>query len=76
MKVTYHDPCHAGRHLTKYLVDKDGSQLWAGAYISLNEEDCLYDIPRELSRPFPASSWWRWNGSGPIPFAAAAAAGS
>jgi len=45
MKVTYHDPCHSGRHLTKFIVDQDGSQLWAGAYISLNEEDCLYDPP-------------------------------
>ena len=53
MKVTYHDPCHAGRHLTKYLVDEDGSQLWAGAYINLNEEDCLYDIPRDLLKAIP-----------------------
>jgi len=53
MKVTYHDPCHAGRHLTKYLVDDDGSQLWPGAYIGLNEEDCLYDIPRDLLKAIP-----------------------
>ena len=52
-KVTYHDPCHAGRHLTKFLIDKDGSQLWAGAYLSLNEEDCLYDVPRELLQAIP-----------------------
>ena len=53
MKVTYHDPCHAGRHLNKYLVDADGSQLWAGAYISQDEADCLYDIPRELLKAIP-----------------------
>jgi heterodisulfide reductase subunit D len=53
MKVTYHDPCHSGRHLTKFVVDQDGSQLWAGAYISLNEEDCLYDTPRELLKAIP-----------------------
>jgi Fe-S oxidoreductase len=51
--VTYHDPCHSGRHLNKFLVDKDGSQLWAGAYLSLNEEDCLYDQPRELLKAIP-----------------------
>ncbi len=52
-KVTYHDPCHAGRHLTKFIVDKDGSQLWAGAYVGLNDEDCLYDKPRELLKAIP-----------------------
>ncbi len=52
-KVTYHDPCHAGRHLTKFIVDKDGSQLWAGAYVGLNDEDCLYDKPRELLKSIP-----------------------
>jgi Fe-S oxidoreductase len=53
LKVTYHDPCHAGRHLTKFIVDKDGTQLWAGAYVSLNEEDCLFDKPRELLKAIP-----------------------
>jgi heterodisulfide reductase subunit D len=52
-KVTYHDPCHAGRHLTKFIVDKDGTQPWAGAYVSLNEEDCLFDKPRELLKAIP-----------------------
>jgi heterodisulfide reductase subunit D len=52
-KVTYHDPCHAGRHLTKFIIDKDGSQLWAGAYVGLNDEDCLYDKPRELLKVIP-----------------------
>ncbi len=52
-KITYHDPCHSGRHLTKFIVDKDGSQLWAGAYISLDEADCLYDTPRELLQAIP-----------------------
>ncbi len=52
-KITYHDPCHSGRHLTKFLVDKDGSQLWTGAYISLSEEDCLYDVPRDLLKAIP-----------------------
>lgn len=52
-KVTYHDPCHAGRHLTKFIVDKEGTQLWAGAYVSLNDKDCLYDIPRDLLKAIP-----------------------
>ena len=30
-----------------------GSQLWAGAYVSLNDEDCLYDKPRELLKAIP-----------------------
>jgi len=52
-KVTYHDPCHTGRHLTKFLVDEDGSQRWEGAYLGLNEEECLYEVPRELLRAIP-----------------------
>lgn len=52
-KVTYHDPCHTGRHLNKFIVDEDGSQLWEGAYIGLNEEECLYDAPRELLQAIP-----------------------
>jgi heterodisulfide reductase subunit D len=52
-KVTYHDPCHTGRHLNKFVIDQDGSQLWKGAYIGLNEEDCLYDVPREILREIP-----------------------
>ncbi|MBW1780469.1 MAG: (Fe-S)-binding protein [Deltaproteobacteria bacterium] len=52
-KVTYHDPCHTGRHLNKFEIDKDGTQLWKGAYVALNEEDCLYDIPRELLAAIP-----------------------
>jgi Fe-S oxidoreductase len=49
-KVTYHDPCHTGRHLNKFIIDQDGSQLWKGAYIGVSEEECLYDIPREILR--------------------------
>jgi len=52
-KVTYHDPCHTGRHLNKFIIDEEGSQLWKGAYIGLNEEECLYDIPRELLKAIP-----------------------
>ncbi len=52
-KVTYHDPCHTGRHLTDYEVDKDGSQLWKDAYIGKNEDNCLYDIPREMINSIP-----------------------
>jgi len=51
-KVTYHDPCHAGRHLTKFIIDKDGSQLWAGAML-VKRRDCLYDKPRELLKAIP-----------------------
>ena len=53
MKVTYHDPCHTGRHLTKFIIDEDGSQLWKGAYIDTDESECLYDIPRELLQAIP-----------------------
>lgn len=52
-KVTYHDPCHTGRHLIDYEVDKDGSQLWKDAYIGKSEENCLYDIPREILKSIP-----------------------
>jgi heterodisulfide reductase subunit D len=52
-KVTYHDPCHTGRHMNKFEIDKDGSKLWKGAYVALNEENCLYDIPRELLAAIP-----------------------
>ena len=53
MKVTYHDPCHTGRHLNKFEVDEDGTKLWKGAYVGVNEEECLYDIPRELLQAIP-----------------------
>lgn len=52
-KVTYHDPCHTGRHLNKFVVDHDGSTLWEGAYVDVDESDCLYDIPRELIQAVP-----------------------
>jgi heterodisulfide reductase subunit D len=52
-KVTYHDPCHTGRHLNKFIIDEDGSQLWKGAYLDLSEEECLYDQPRELLNAIP-----------------------
>lgn len=52
-KVTYHDPCHTGRHLTKFEIDEDGSKLWEGAYIEESQENCLYDPPRELLRAIP-----------------------
>ena len=52
-KVTYHDPCHTGRHLNRFKIDEDGSQLWKGAYLETNEEECLYDQPRELLNAIP-----------------------
>jgi heterodisulfide reductase subunit D len=52
-KVTYHDPCHTGRHLNKFTIDEDGSQLWKGAYVGVSEEECLYDAPRELLKAIP-----------------------
>lgn len=52
-KVTYHDPCHTGRHLNKFKFDKDGSVAWKDAYLETIEEDCLYDIPRELLKVIP-----------------------
>ena len=53
MKVTYHDPCHIGRHLNKFEVDTEGTQLWPGAYVGMSEEDCVYEEPRELLQAIP-----------------------
>ncbi len=53
MKVTYHDPCHTGRHLNKFKVDEDGSELWEGAYVDVDESDCLYDEPRDVLKAVP-----------------------
>ncbi len=53
MTVTYHDPCHTGRHLNKFEVDEDGKEQWPGAYLALNQEECLYDQPRELLKAIP-----------------------
>ena len=52
-KVTYHDPCHTGRHLNKFTFDEDGSVAWKDAYLETNQEDCLYGIPRELLGAIP-----------------------
>ncbi len=52
-KVTYHDPCHTGRHLIDFDVDKDGSQQWKGSYLGKSEDNCLYDIPREMIKAIP-----------------------
>ena len=51
--VTYHDPCHTGRHLIHYVVDTDGSQLWEGAFVEADESNCLYEQPRELLQAIP-----------------------
>ncbi len=51
--LTYHDPCHVGRHLTEFSIDKDGSVQYPGAYLGQSEEACLYDAPRELLRAIP-----------------------
>ena len=52
-KVTYHDPCHTGRHLNKFKFDEDGSVAWKDAYLETSEADCLYDIPREVLQAIP-----------------------
>ncbi|MCF8034582.1 MAG: (Fe-S)-binding protein [Desulfarculaceae bacterium] len=52
-KITYHDPCHIGRHLNKFEVDTEGSELWPGAYLGMSEEDCIYEEPRELLAAIP-----------------------
>ncbi len=51
--VTYHDPCHTGRHLNKFNVDEDGSDLWEGAFVDVDESECLYDMPREIIQAIP-----------------------
>ncbi|HZK48754.1 MAG TPA: (Fe-S)-binding protein [Thermoleophilia bacterium] len=51
--VTYHDPCHTGRHLNKFYVDEDGSEQYVGAYLGLSEDECVYDAPRELLQAIP-----------------------
>lgn len=52
-KVTYHDPCHTGRHLTRYKIDEDGSQQWVGSYLEEDRGDCLYEIPRDMLKSIP-----------------------
>ncbi len=52
-KVTYHDPCHTGRHLLQFEIDEDGSKKWPGAYVREIDDLCLYDIPRELIKAIP-----------------------
>jgi Fe-S oxidoreductase len=52
-KVTYHDPCHTGRHLTDYEIDEDGSEAWPGAYLRKKDDNCLFDIPREMLQAIP-----------------------
>ncbi|MCD4677188.1 MAG: (Fe-S)-binding protein [Desulfobacula sp.] len=52
-KVTYHDPCHTGRHLITFDIDEDGSQQWKGSYLGKSEDNCLYDIPREMLKAIP-----------------------
>ncbi|MFK5953037.1 MAG: (Fe-S)-binding protein [Desulfobacterium sp.] len=52
-KVTYHDPCHTGRHLLEFDIDKDGSQQWIGSYLGKREDNCLYDIPRDMLKAIP-----------------------
>ncbi len=52
-KVTYHDPCHTGRHLTHYKIDEDGSVQWAGSYLGQDRSDCLYELPRDMLKAIP-----------------------
>lgn len=52
-KVTFHDPCHTGRHLQKFRIDEEGSVQWKGSFLEKIEDDCLYDIPREMLKAIP-----------------------
>ncbi|GAB4256029.1 MAG: (Fe-S)-binding protein [Thermoleophilia bacterium] len=52
-KVTYHDPCHTGRHLHEFVIDEDGSEQYPGAYLGLKDDECLYEQPRELLEAIP-----------------------
>jgi Fe-S oxidoreductase len=52
-KVTYHDPCHTGRHLNKFLIDDEGTRLWKGAYLEEDNGECLYEQPRDLLKAIP-----------------------
>jgi len=60
-KVTYHDPCHTGRHLIDFMVDEDGSQQWKGSYLGKSEDNCLYDIPRDMLKAIPGINFVEMN---------------
>lgn len=51
--VTYHDPCHAGRHLTEYRIDEHGTEQYEGAYLGEDQSQCVYEQPRELLQAIP-----------------------
>lgn len=51
--VTYHDPCHTGRHMAAFSVDEDGSTQYPGAYLGQDDAECVYDAPRALLEAIP-----------------------
>ena len=71
-KVTYHDPCHTGRHLNKFIIDHEGKQLWEGAYLDVDQSECLYEQPRDLLKAIPGIEFVEMNRIGPTRSVAAA----
>ncbi len=51
--VTYHDPCHTGRHLTEYRIDVEGTEQYPGAYLGEDQSECVYEQPRDLLHAIP-----------------------
>lgn len=52
MKVTYHDPCHLGRHLKEWDIDWDGTKQWKGSFMEVNDIG-TFEAPRELIKAVP-----------------------
>lgn len=50
--VTYHDPCHMGRHMNHYEVDMEGKKQWKGSFVQIDKPG-LYETPRNVLKAIP-----------------------